>query len=198
MARLSSLLWLVVGVILSADMVSNAGMAADNRPVISNIFIDSTPVGAEVHTIGGKMGLTPLTINERDIYPNSYPPDQIDMYGMVVIKKAGCEDYRKRLTLTDISKGLNVQLNCVDKATGAGGSAANAPAATVISSSAKRNAAIDAAPPAEAVSQPPAGTAEGLAERRLRQLKLLHELLADGLITEEEEFDIRSRILDAF
>lgn len=134
--------------------------------------VESTPAGADVFVIGGKLGKTPLRLSERDIYPNWYPDDQAHLYGMVILRKAGCADYSKRLTLDDIGKGVQVQLDCSQDA---------APAEQV--------------PPESAVSGQSISTA--IMQRRLRQLKVLQELLDDDLITEEEERTIRKRILNA-
>ena len=161
--------------------VSLWGADTDSHFKARRFQVESTPAGADVFVIGGKLGKTPLRLSERDIYPNWYPDDQAHLYGMVILRKAGCADYSKRLTLDDIGKGVQVQLDCYQDA---------APAEQV--------------PPAVHAQQaPPESAATGqstrpaMMQRRLRQLKVLQELLDDALITEEEERTIRKRILNA-
>ena len=46
--------------------------------------------------------MTPLTVNERDIYPNSYPDARAERYGTVTLRHAGCERLHHRVTLHDL------------------------------------------------------------------------------------------------
>ena len=55
---------------------------------VGTLRIESTPTAAEVELIGGRAGVTPLTVDERDIYPNSYPDARADWYGTVVLRHA--------------------------------------------------------------------------------------------------------------
>lgn len=144
--------------------------------------VDSVPGGAEVFVIGGRVGITPLTLSERDIYPNWYPDAQADLYGMIMLRKAGCAEYSRRVGLDDIEAGIEARLDCGQDA----GAGTPLPAA---------DPPPVAAPPAAA----DAGTLPAAAamERRLRQLKVLQELFEDGLITGQEERSIRKRILAA-
>ena len=158
------------------------GADSDSSFRARHFLVESTPSGADVFVIGGKLGKTPLSLSERDIYPNWYPDDQAHLYGMIVLRKAGCDDFTKRLTLDDIAKGVNAQLDCNQGAI---------PAERLL-------------PPAAHTQQvPPESAAPGqplhaaAMQRRLRQLKVLQELLDDGLISEEEERTIRKRILNA-
>ena len=145
---------------------------------IQRIRIESTPDGAEVSTIAGKRGVTPLSITERDIYPNTYPDAKVDLYGKVVVGKSGCETITRRVTLEDIKHGLDIQLDCT----------ASTPVAD-----------MKAARKPQAIPKPKQSAAsivEPLSERRLRQLKVLNELLDDKLISTEEEQAIRKRIFE--
>jgi hypothetical protein len=161
--------------------VSLWGADTDSHFKARRFQVESTPAGADVFVIGGKLGKTPLRLSERDIYPNWYPDDQAYLYGVVILRKAGCADYSKRLTLDDIGKGIQVQLDCSQDV---------APAEHV-------PLAVHAqqAPPVSTVSGQSISTA--IMQRRLRQLKVLQELLDDDFITEEEERTIRKRILNA-
>ena len=162
--------------------VSLWGADSDSLFKARRFLVDSTPAGADVFVIGGKLGKTPIRLSERDIYPNWYPDEQAHLYGMIILRKTGCNEFSKRLTLDDIGKGVQVRLDCSQDA-----------------------ASAEQAPPAVNAQQtPPMGSgATGQSnrpatmQRRLLQLKVLQELLDDGLITEEEERTIRKRILNA-
>ena len=159
--------------------VGRASLAAD-EVATRKLRIESQPAGAEVLGIGGSIGYTPLTVSERVIYPNSYPNDQADLYGMVVLRRTGCETYRHRVTLDDLEQGLSIALDC---ATG------TVPAA---------HEAEEARPPQRAAPVPrTSATDESVPERRLRQLQVLQELLDEGLISATEERRIRRQLLDA-
>jgi hypothetical protein len=161
--------------------VSLWGADSDSLFKARRFLVDSTPAGADVFVIGGKLGKTPVRLSERDIYPNWYPDDQAHLYGMIILRKAGCTDYSKRLTLDDIGKGVQVWLDCNQNAT----PAEQTPPAVNAHQTPMENGATGQ-------STPPAAM-----KRRLRQLRVLQELLDDGLITEEEERSIRKRILNA-
>ena len=144
---------------------------------VSTLRVESTPSAAEVEVIGGKAGVTPLTIDERDIYPNNYPDDRVDLYGTVVLRHPGCEPLRHRVTLGDIRDGLQLRLNCEGDA---------APPA---------QAAAPSALPAPATATATTEPGETMSKRRLRQLQVLQELLDEGLISPPEEQRVRRRIL---
>ncbi len=157
---------------LAALPVESAGLT------LRTLRIESTPPGAEVVLIGGAAGRTPLTVGERDIYPNDYPDKLAHLYGTVTLRRDGCETLVHRVTLGDIERGLDVAMKCKDSAVAASsaGRAANpAPAMTVDAQSPVPDAA---------------------AVRRLRQLQVLQELLDDGLLSPAEEQRIRRRLLD--
>jgi hypothetical protein len=141
---------------------------------VGTLRIESTPSAAEVELIGGKVGVTPLTVNERDIYPNSYPDARAELYGTVTLRHAGCEPLRHRVTLDDLKQDLRLRLNCT---------VATAPAARPV-------------PPPSVAHLPPA-PAQTLPQRRLRQLQVLQELLDEGLISPAEEQRVRRKILQS-
>jgi hypothetical protein len=146
-------------------------------PGTGTLRIESVPSAANVELIGGPAGVTPLTVTERDIYPNTYAEGRADMYGMVWVRHPGCEPLRHRVTADDIKQGLRLNLDC-----GVASAALEAPPAL-----AATPAAIPAAAPASANATIP--------ERRLRQLQVLQELLDENLISPAEELRIRRRIL---
>lgn len=141
---------------------------------VGTLRIESTPSAAEVELIGGKVGVTPLTVNERDIYPNSYPDARAELYGTVTLRHAGCEPLRHRVTLDDLKQDLRLRLDCT---------VATAPAARPV-------------PPPSVAHLPPA-PAQTLPQRRLRQLQVLQELLDEGLISPAEEQRVRRKILQS-
>ena len=162
----------IIGVMFSVT----TGNAAELK--VQRIRIESTPAGAAVSTIVGKRGVTPLSITERDIYPNSYPDAKVDLYGKVVISKSGCKTATRRVTLNDIKHGLDIQLDCME------------PTPVVKLEAAGKPQAIRKS------EQTATSITETLSERRLRQLKVLNELLDDKLISAEEEQSIRKRIFE--
>ena len=154
--------------------------------------VDSQPPGAQVFTISGPAGTTPLSLSERDIYPNRYAPEDIDLYGMLILRRDGCRDVRHRVTRRDVAEGVHLRLEC-DTA------AAAAPVARP-AAGADAAAARPGPPPAAAPPSVPATTdaeAESPAQRRLRQLRVIQELHDEGLLSDAEERDIRRRILEA-
>jgi len=145
---------------------------------IRRMRIESDPAGAAVSSIVGRLGVTPISISERDIYPNAYPNAKVDLYGKVVISKTGCKTITRRVTPGDIKRGLDIQLDCA------------VPVSTVDNE-------VEGKPQVIQKSRDSASSiSEPLSERRLRQLKVLNELLDDGLISEEEERAIRKRIFE--
>jgi len=168
--------WACAGVAVLALAV--AGGVSAQGLTISNLQIESTPTAAEVELIGGKAGVTPLTISERDIYPNTYPDDRADLYGMVVLRHPGCETLRHRVAQSETRRGLHLRLDCANLATQA---AVSPPEASPIAS----------------IAPPTAAPSETMSQRRLRQLQVLQELLDEGLISPAEEQRVRRQILQA-
>lgn len=144
---------------------------------LRKLRIESDPPGADVVLIGGAVGRTPLTVNEREIYPNDYPDDQAHLYGVVTLRRGGCATHVHRVTLDDIERGLKVVLICE-----------GTPA--VASPLPPRADAPFPTAPAGAIP------AHSVLERRLRQLQVLQELLDEGLIGAAEEQRLRRRLLE--
>lgn len=172
LAGVLSILLATIGAMLSVT----TGNAAELK--VQRIRIESTPAGAAVNTIVGEQGVTPLSITERDIYPNTYPDAKVDLYGKVVISKSGCKTITRRVTLNDIKTGLDIRLDCMEST-------------PVVK--------LEAGGKPQAIRKPEqsaTSATEALSERRLRQLKVLNELLDDKLISAEEEQSIRKRIFE--
>lgn len=185
MVNLKSSPWLMLAT--SALLLVGGKAAAIDGAGIRSFQVESDPAGAAVITITGHHGTTPLTLDERDIYPNSYPADETAQYGVVTLRKTGCRELNIRPGDSDIVNGLSLQLEC-------GGLA---------SSDSEDRGAADAAAAGEVAAPAAPGEADSSrrdegssASRKLEQLRFLQELLEEGLITPEEEATIRRRILE--
>ncbi|HHO69672.1 MAG TPA: PEGA domain-containing protein [Gammaproteobacteria bacterium] len=160
---------------------SSFGTFSDGRQGNARILISSTPAGATVYVMGRAVGKTPLEIRERDIYPLSYRPEAERYYGTVTLEREGCARYSHRLRREEVYGGLLAQLDCGDQAP-ADTPAEVEPAAAVTTV---------AAPP------PQAAKPAALPARRLNQLRVLQELLDEGILTAGEEARLRRRLLEA-
>ncbi|MDX2487642.1 MAG: SHOCT domain-containing protein [Gammaproteobacteria bacterium] len=139
-------------------------------PKHGEIAVDSEPSGATVYVMGKVQGNTPLLVQLQDVFPIVYAPDQQDLYGLVILKKDGCQDYLQRVSSAVLNTGVKAELDCADVA------AEQTPTQT---------------PQADQSGIPvPAPTS--LKQRLIR----LDELHRDGLITDEEYAAARRRILD--
>jgi hypothetical protein len=94
----------------SMDGASNLFPSAADNP----IKIESDPSGAEVYVMGEKIGVTPLQISHKDVFPNIYPKEKVSVYGRVTLKKAGCSDFTRTVNAEISSVGLRAQLDCGD------------------------------------------------------------------------------------
>lgn len=132
-----------------------------------SITVQSKPAAAVV-VMGQELGVTPLTVPVKAVFPSHYPPEQELLYGRITLKKEGCKDHVATVSGTVLSRGINVQLDC---------SANPAPAPD----------------PARTSTQPPSAAAHSPSQR-LRQLE---DIYGQGLISDEEYRQLRQRILDA-
>lgn len=145
-----------------------------DRP--GQLAVASDPAGAEVHVMGAPIGVTPLLVDHRRLFPATFAPQEQARYGAVEVHKAGCRSVMRKVSAGDLARGLDVKLDC-----GPGGG----PAA----------AAAPPAPPPPATAAPRATPANGAAaiEARLRRVQELRER---GVISEAEAQAQRRRILD--
>jgi hypothetical protein len=120
--------------------------------------------------MGKVLGSTPLVVRDQDVFPVVYAPDQQDLYGIVILKKDGCQDYLQRVNSTILKKGVKAKLDCTEVA------------------------AEQASTQIPQGNQPsiPVPAPTSLKQRLIR----LDELHQDGLITDEEYGAARRRILD--
>lgn len=173
---------------LSAVLTTGCGaigsvLPKDDTP--GRIRIDSQPAGAAVYVMGRQVGVTPMTISDRDIYPVSYGMDVEQYYGKVILRKAGCEEFSRRLTRSDVRKGLIATLDCDS---GAGGEpVAHQPPAAARPASPPQRRHIPSISPVPATAS----------DQRLQQLKMLQQLRDQGVLSDQEEERLRRRILDA-
>jgi len=62
--------------------------------------------------MGKMVGITPLQISHRDVFPNTYPPEKLAEYGRVTLRKAGCSDFTATISSEIVSIGLRAHLDC--------------------------------------------------------------------------------------
>ncbi len=105
---------------------------------------------------------------------------------MIILRRDGCTDYRRRVTRSDIEQGILARLDCGASAA-AVTPAVPAPEPPVTRPASARPSAASA----------PDAAAESPAQRRLRQLRVIQELHDEGLLSDAEEQGIRRRILEA-
>lgn len=168
-----------VGIACAVSLLPGLWSLSLAAPSIQHFRVESEPSGATVGTITGDAGTTPLSLSERDIYPNTFPEARVDLYGMLILRKPGCREYRHRVTRSDVQKGIVVRLECD-----------NAVAAPAAADASTESAVATSARPAAPAEQ-------ALAEKRLRQLRVIQELHDEGLLEDGEAASIRRRILGA-
>jgi hypothetical protein len=78
------------------------------------IKVESEPSGAEVYVMGDKIGVTPIQVSQKDVFPNTYSKEKESMYGRITLKKVGCADYTRTVSVEISSVGLRAQLECGD------------------------------------------------------------------------------------
>lgn len=176
MPRIRGFLIAACGICLLAPVQGGWG-----APKLRSFGIESKPPGAEVYTITGRVGRTPAFVSERDIYPNTYPEQKVDQYGLVILRRDGCQEYRKRITIDDINNGVKATLVCDSAPSKAEETPVLAPAAV--------EAARTGPSPISRANKPEPN-------QQLRWLRTIEELREHQLLTAEEERRIRRRILD--
>lgn len=107
----------------SAGGVGNLFPAAGNNP----IKIESVPSGAAVYVMGEKVGVTPLQISHKDVFPNTYPRDKESVYGRIILKKDGCSDFTRTVSAEISNAGLHAQIDCGDMTSASPGISRDAP-----------------------------------------------------------------------
>jgi len=76
------------------------------------ISVESDPPGATVYAMEKSLGVTPLEVRQRDVFPPTYRPDQEPLYGLIVIRHAGCRDYTRHADVDAYRSGIKAKLEC--------------------------------------------------------------------------------------
>lgn len=154
----------------SVDSVSNDLGHMFSSKSGGPIRIESNPSGADVYVMGEKVGVTPLKIEQKDVFPNTYPKEKESLYGQVTLKKAGCSDYTKTVNAKILDVGLKAKLDCGD-----------------LNPDGTRGGA------SQGVRSEPIPRLSETVEQRLEKIK---DLQNKGLITEEEAKKAREHVLN--
>ncbi|MBI3154997.1 MAG: PEGA domain-containing protein, partial [Burkholderiales bacterium] len=93
------------------------------------IAIASDPPGAEVYVMGRRVGVTPLAVEQRLIFPPTYPGEQQALYGMVELRRPGCASVQRAVSVRGVARGVEVKLDCGAGARPAAEATTAAPAA---------------------------------------------------------------------
>lgn len=99
--------WLVW---LPALGMGGCSSVADNR--VPELLITSTPTGAEVRVMGERVGVTPLRLPSKAVFPATYPQEQQSLYGRVRINHPGCALYEVPVSNKALEDGLHAKLQC--------------------------------------------------------------------------------------
>lgn len=155
------------------------------------IAIASDPPGAEVYVMGRRVGVTPLSVEQRLIFPPTYPSDQQALYGMVELRRTGCTPVQRAVSVRGVARGVEVKLDC---AAGTRPAAEAAPAAvpaaapTIVPAAAPR-------PDTPAATVPPGAAPSATTAAIEARLRRVQELRERGVISEQEAQEQRRRIL---
>lgn len=163
--------------------------------------VTTEPSGASIYVLGKEIGKTPATISQQQLYPVGYDTDNQQMYGTLLIKKAGCQDLNKRIRYQDFNTGLSVKLNCSGTPNISAKQSMPPAAATTHPTTSPQNHE----PPTDLnltqqdfPETEKADTNKVLLENSIKQrLIRIDNLRQEGLITEEEYQQARKRILEA-
>jgi hypothetical protein len=95
---------------------SSAGGAGNLFPTAGDnpIKVESVPTGADVYVMGKKIGVTPLEISRRQVFPNTYPSEKESLYGRIILKKDGCSELNRTVNAEISNAGLHARLDCGD------------------------------------------------------------------------------------
>jgi hypothetical protein len=129
------------------------------------ILVNSEPSGASVYVMGKLAGTTPVAIDSANVFPVVYQPDDAQDFGYITLTHRDCSDKKIKISTRMISDGLKVSLDCLTK---------------------------EEAPIADISLQAKKHVVERTVNQRLKELQALKD---EGLISELEYQQIRSRIL---
>lgn len=155
-----------------SDGMSKVGSSFSNFVSADHesIKIDSDPSGATVYVMGEKVGVTPMTISQKLIFPMQYDRSKESLYGKVTLKKGGCADLEKPVSAKMMAEGYKATLDCGDLT----------PASSAMGNT------------RGAVRTVPIPRLSENLEQRLARIKDMQE---KGLISEDEAKAARARVL---
>ena len=135
--------------------------------------VTSTPSGAVVYSGQQKLGITPLRVDLPEAFPARWGNGfTFQASGLLIMKRAGCEDYTLRVSDAIISKPIHAKLKCDKNYVAPAQSPMHMPAASPARKMNKKNMSK--------------------IEKRLSELK---GLFKKGVITQDEYNATRKRIL---
>lgn len=162
----------VTGMILGAVLLlqgCSGSSVKEGKPA----NVTSVPSGASVYANGVKLGVTPLQHNLYKAFPAGWSNWEYSATGVLMVKKAGCEDYVLRINDYILSKPIHAELKCTKVVE-------HKDAMPAVSDEKKK------------VLTAPAVKSSSDIENRLRKVKDLYE---KGIITQDEYSETRKRIL---
>ncbi|MCU7868823.1 MAG: PEGA domain-containing protein [Candidatus Thiodiazotropha sp. (ex Lucinoma borealis)] len=167
--------------------------------------VESDPTGATVFIMDKPVGETPITISQQQIYPAGYDPTNQKLYGSLAIKKAGCQDFKKRIRYQDFNQVLTAKLQCGEtpKRQSLQPSSTDRVISTPIETPTSMSESMPnttatqrTAPEQSAEAEKAKGNEEQRSFTIKQRLQRLDNLKHEGLITEEEYQQVRRNILD--
>ena len=133
----------------------------------NEILVSSEPSAASVYVMGKLAGTTPVVIDSASVFPVVYQPADAQDYGYITLTHKDCSDKKIKISSRMLSDGLKARLDCSTK---------------------------QQAPSADITPQAKNPVVVKTVNQRLKELQGLKD---DGLISEQEYQEIRSRILEA-
>ncbi len=127
--------------------------------------------------MGERVGITPLDVEDRMVFPVDYSRDKAHLYGKILLRKESCEDSVHPLNLKVANQGLVVELRCSANSFGH-------------ELSAVESMTTDGFKPPP--DEPVRHSSDSIAERLAR----IEELWVQGLIVEPEYEALRERVLN--
>jgi hypothetical protein len=100
---------LVSMIFASLSSLHGCGSIKTNPDMIA---IESDPPGATVYAMGKDIGVTPLDIRQRDVFPATYSPEQQPLYGIIVLRHPGCKDDTQHVDVVASRNGIKAKLEC--------------------------------------------------------------------------------------
>ncbi|MCK5640191.1 MAG: PEGA domain-containing protein [Gammaproteobacteria bacterium] len=100
---------LPLSLVIALSGCSGNGLASKSS---SRFLVNSEPEGATVYVLGQPVGETPLTLEQRSVFPLVYPPEQVNLYGKVELRHRGCETLQRPVSGRVLANGMLAKLKC--------------------------------------------------------------------------------------